>query len=103
MLLTVERRSSGDDLVDCQPQRVEIAPRVTLSEQLLGRHVPHRPDLVAGRRHVFSRIKLCQSEIGDQTVCILSISRLDGLMSRCKIPCSCACANASATCRPTSA
>ena len=84
----VERGAPGEQFVERQAKPIDIRAGVALAPEPFGGHVSDRPDDVAGVRQVVVGRRLGQAEVGDPDDPVGIKSKFDGLMSRCKIPCS---------------
>ncbi len=73
-------RPQGQQFVERQPQRVNVAPRITLALESFRRHVAHGADDIAGVGDVFGIGGLGQAEVGDPDVALgveQEVGRLD--------------------------
>ena len=68
LVLTLERRTQGQQLVERRTQRVKVAATVRDALEPLRGHVPQGPDQVLRLRQVVPLLELGQAEVGDPDV-----------------------------------
>ena len=68
LVLTLERVTKGQQLVERRTQRVDVTATVRDAPEPLGGHVPQGPDQVLRLRKVVPLLELGQAEVGDPDV-----------------------------------